>query len=75
MEPFLEEGLHVMTFNWGIPKSRDVIVFVYNDKFYIKRVDLVLGNKVVVSGDNKRVSSKFKPIDLNRVIGRVVLKY
>jgi len=75
MEPSYREGERVLTFNWGKPRLGDVIVFKQKDKFYIKRVELITAGKITVSGDNKKLSSKFKPIDLRQVVGRVVLKY
>jgi len=75
MEPLYHEGERVVTLNWSSVQTRDVIVFKIKDRFYIKRITRISGNKIIVSGDNKKLSSKFAPIDFRQVVGRVILKY
>ncbi len=75
MEPFLHQGDRVLTFNWVGPKAGDVVVFMLANKFLVKRVKKVSGEVVLVEGDNKKASSKVEPINLNQVIGKVILKY
>ncbi len=82
MEPFLCQGDRVLTFNWGKVRSGDIIVFCYFERveesknvFMIKRVSKISAKRMYVSGDNKKLSSKIKPIGLKQVVGRVVLKY
>lgn len=75
MEPAYLEGDLVLTFNWIKPKIRDVIIFKSSNKFLIKRVKKISGQKLSVEGDNKTSSSRVEPINQDLVVGRVVLKY
>jgi len=75
MEPSFREGERVLTFNWNKPRLGNVIVFKQKGKFYIKRIELITVGKVTVLGDNKKLSSKSKPVDFRQVVGRVILKY
>ena len=75
MLPVYKPGDHVLTFNWQSVKKGDVVVFKANGKFFIKRVVKLENNLVFIAGDNLHVSSKFSPIKLEQIIGRVVAKY
>ncbi len=75
MEPALYDGDRVVTYNFGGIKRGSVIVFKYKKTIYVKRVDKVIDDKVFVSGDNKKLSSKVEPISKEQIIGRVVLRY
>lgn len=75
MVPMYQDGDHVVTFNWFGIKKKDVIVFRLGRRYLIKRVDTINDEQIVVSGDNKSKSIKLKPIVLDQVVGRVVLKY
>ena len=35
----------------------------------------IKGEEIYIFGDNKKLSSKLKPINLQQVVGRVILKY
>lgn len=75
MEPFLRHGDHVLTFNWGKPKVGNVIVFMVFGDFFIKRISKILNQEAFVEGDNKKLSSKLKPIKFREIVGKVILKY
>lgn len=75
MMPAYKPGDHVLTFNWGMIKPSDVIVFVNDGRKYLKRVDRVEGDFIYVSGDNKAQSSKVGPVDKSQIIGKVILKH
>lgn len=74
MEPEFNEGDHVLTFNWAKVKKGDVVVFKYKKTLFVKRI-VRIGNKIIVEGDNKKLSSKVEPLDGSRIIGKVVVKY
>lgn len=76
MEPNFSEGDHVLTYNWGNIQKRSVIVFKYKGKNYIKRVEKIVGDRIYVFGDNKKLSSKIPPIiGFKDLTGRVFIKY
>ncbi len=75
MEPAFVEFDRVLTYNWSTLRKGSVVVFKYEGKVYIKRVDKIADDKIYVSGDNKKKSSKVEPIGFDKVIGRVFLKY
>ena len=75
MEPAFCDGDRVITFNYGNIKTGSVVVFNYKNSIFVKRIDRVIGDKVFVLGDNKKLSTKIKPISKEQIIGRVVLRY
>ena len=79
MEFSFHEGDHVLTFNWVGVKEDDVVVFKHSFKhsyvMMIKRIDKIKGDRVYVSGDNKKMSSKVPPTNIGQIIGKVILKY
>lgn len=75
MLPNFSPGDHVLTFNWGLPKSGNVIVFEVKDAFYVKRVKKIKDNLIYVTGDNMKESSKIDPIDEGQITGKVIWKY
>lgn len=75
MEPTYFPNDRVLTFNWIKPKAGDVIVFWDGSRNFIKRVDFIKNSLVRVYGDNKKMSSKFKPINKSQIVGVVILKY
>ena len=75
MLPKYKPGDHVMTFNWGSIKEKDVVVFEQGNRYLIKRVYKLVDNYVYISGDNKAESSKLKPVKKEAVVGKVILKY
>lgn len=75
MFPAYEPGEHVLTWNWGQARKGEVVVFRQGNKYFIKRIDKFVDNYVYVSGDNKRKSTKMKPVKKAQIIGKVILKY
>ena len=75
MLPKFRPGDHVITFNWLRPKRGDAIVFNNNSKQYLKRIDKLNKERIVVSGDNKARSAIMNPITKEQVIGKVLLSY
>jgi phage repressor protein C with HTH and peptisase S24 domain len=75
MESAFNEGEHVLTFNCGGLKENDAVVFKSNSTYFIKRINRIAGDQVFVSGDNKKLSSIFKPINRAQIVGKVILKY
>lgn len=75
MEPAFSEGDHVLTLNWIKPKLGDVVVFQSGKIYKIKRVIKTPANLIFVAGDNRKFSSKERPIGIRDVIGKVILKY
>lgn len=75
MLPLYKPGEHVLTWNWGQVGKGDVVVFGQGDKYFIKRIDKKVYNYVYVSGVNRSKSSKMKPVKIQQVVGKVILKY
>lgn len=69
------DGDHLITFNWVKVKKNDVIVFRLGTRYLIKRVDKVSIRNIYISGDNKKMSVKLRPITPQQVVGRILLKY
>ena len=65
----------VLTFNWRRLNVGDVIVFKLNGKAYLKRIDSIDNDSVRVSGDNKKLSTKFDQIYKSTIVGVVIWKY
>lgn len=75
MEPAFFDGDHVLTFNWIKPKIGDVVVFKSENILKIKRIQKILGTRILVHGDNRKSSTEEKPIKPGDLIGKVILKY
>ena len=75
MEPAYRSGDRLVTFNWSSISDGDVIVFKLGSTLFVKRVSKISGNLYFVGGDNKKLSTKFKPIKHNQIIGKVIFKY
>jgi phage repressor protein C with HTH and peptisase S24 domain len=75
MIPAFNPRERVITYNWSTFKPGSVIVFNNGTKVLVKRIDKIDGNKVYVSGDNKKLSAKVGPISFEDIIGRVFIKY
>jgi len=75
MEPVFYDGDHVLTFNWIKPQIGDVIVLQSGKIYKIKRVIKISANLIFVAGDNKKLSSKVRPVRKKDVIGRVIAEY
>ncbi|MBI2031530.1 MAG: S26 family signal peptidase [Candidatus Levybacteria bacterium] len=59
------------------PRIRDVVIFKFNNKFYIKRIMKKKGDKYFLRGDNRRDSLDSKKIgwvDKKDIIGKVIFK-
>lgn len=79
MLPTLKPGQDVLVFNWAYifskPKKGDIVVFKFNGREIIKRVQMYHGRGIFVMGDNKRYSTdsrSFGPIDKSKIIGKVI---
>ena len=75
MESAFLQGDHVLTFNWKKPQIGDVIVFEFGKIYKIKRAVKTSADLIFVAGDNRRVSSRVGPIEVSKIIGKVILKY
>ncbi len=75
MMPAFRPLERVLTYNWGSLQKGSVVVFKNKEKIFIKRVVKIDKGKIYVSGDNKKLSSKVEPFTLDKLIGRVFLKY
>ena len=75
MEPNFRQGDHVLTFNWAKLKAGDVIVFKKHEKNYLKRINKLRGDKIIISGDNKNLSVKSISVRKEQITGRVLVKY
>ena len=75
MEPAFYDGDHVLTFNWIKLKTGDVVVFKSGDIWKIKRVIKTSADLIFVAGDNKKFSTKEKPVKKRDIIGKVILRY
>jgi phage repressor protein C with HTH and peptisase S24 domain len=88
MLPRYKSGDHVVTFNWGMVKAGDVIVFKVSrshlavepakrdlDQHYVKRVVKINRVKVSIAGDNVKESAKMPLVQVADVIGKVIWRY
>lgn len=77
MEPYLREDDEVIALGFLRIKEKNVVVFKYNSKIFIKRVEKIFDKKYFVTGDNKDDSldsRKFGGIKKSDIMGRVVWK-
>lgn len=74
MEPEFHEGCQVFTLGFLPIKTHDVVVFKHSSKCFIKRVDKVYNNSILVSGDNKSDSLKLPKIQKHDIMGKVIWK-
>ncbi len=79
MQPTLKPGQDVLVFNWAYifskPQKGDMVVFKFNGREMIKRIQKYDGRRVFVTGDNKTESTdsrKFGMIDRSDIIGKVI---
>ncbi len=57
--------------------TMDIIVFKHDDKFLVKRIEKIFGDKIFVIGDNTSSSTDSRTlgyIDKNSVVGKVLMK-
>lgn len=81
MEPLIKNGNTVfitsVPYLFKKPKSKDIIVFKKNTKFFLKRISKIKMDQYWVKGDNKKDSidsRKFGPILKDQIIGKVIYK-
>lgn len=75
MLPTLAPGDRVITFNWGGIKKSDVVVFMNEGKYCVKRVVSIEKDQVSIAGDNKLKSKPMGPINKKSLIGKIIWKY
>ncbi len=79
MEPNLKEGQEILVsslpYFFREPKVGEVIAFKNGDKFIVKRIRKVLGERLQVKGDNKGDSKDFGWIEREKIIGKVIYTY
>lgn len=54
------------------PKIGDIVLFKYRDKIMVKRIVKIEKGKYYLSGDNKADNLKIKPIDKNKILGKII---
>lgn len=76
MEPTLKEGQEILVsslpYLFTGPKVGQIIAFKQGDKFIVKRIKKVIGDRLWVLGDNKNDSTDFGWIERKRIIGKVI---
>ena len=80
MEPALKQNQTVIVssvpYLIGKPKVRDIII-LQRERYIIKRISKIKGDKVFVVGDNKKASTDsrdFGWVSRKEIVGKVVLK-
>ena len=80
MEPALKQNQTVIVssapYLIGKPKVRDIII-LQRERYIIKRISKIKGDKVFVAGDNKKASTDsrdFGWVSRKEIVGKVVLK-
>ena len=80
MEPCFKEGDYVLANKLFFSlKKGDVVVIRHpknREKFLLKRINKVLGNKYIASGDNKKYSidsRHFGPINKDLIVGKLIM--
>lgn len=79
MFPTLHPDQDILSFNWAYlgrkPKVGDIVVIKVDGREMVKRVQLIHGRMIVVTGDNKEESTDsrhFGAVNINQVIGKVI---
>jgi phage repressor protein C with HTH and peptisase S24 domain len=72
MEPVLKPGSYVFTYNWANPKIGDVVVFMHNGKYMVKRVCKIENGKYHVLGDNKDDSLRVEALSRRQIVGKSI---
>jgi signal peptidase I len=79
MLPTLKPGQQILVsslpYSFSRVKVGDLIAFKGVDKFIVKRVREVMGDRLQVIGDNKKDSKDYGWIQRQRVIGKVIYIY
>ncbi len=66
---------HVLVLRTNKLQKGSVIVFEYTGKFLIKRVKKINAGAVIAVSDNKKLAKREYMVPLNKIVGRVFLKY
>ena len=77
MLPTLAHGDIVICFDRGAFKVNDVVIAdVSNVGMVVKRIESIIGENIVLKGDNKRLGSSVCGIDIPKssILGRVLLR-
>lgn len=79
MESHMKEGSFFIAsslpFWFDRPKEGDIILFDDNGKKIVKKIVKIENEKFHVSGENKRDSLKFDPIDRGQITGKVIFVF
>ena len=75
MEPNFRNGdkLLVSSLFFNLKKN-DVVVFRHGQRSYLKRINAVVKNRLLLTGDNKNHSGRFN-IDRSQIKGKLLMKY
>jgi signal peptidase I len=77
MLPTLAHGDIVICCDWGAIKVNDIVIAdVLNVGMVVKRIESIIGDNIVLKGDNKRLGSSVCGIDIPKssILGRVLLR-
>lgn len=76
MEPNLKNGQEILVsslpYLFTGPKVGQIIAFKQGDKFIVKRIKQVTGDRLLVTGDNKNDSKGYGWISKKELIGKVI---
>lgn len=76
MEPTIKNNQEILVSSLPLlffkPKVGDMIAFNDLDKWIVKRIKEVNGEKFLVEGDNKKDSKEFGWIEKEKIIGKVI---
>lgn len=78
MQPSLKPGQEILIssipYLFKSPKVGDIVAFKDGEKFIVKRVKKVIGDRLQLAGDNKNDSKDFGWIERKKVIGKLIAK-
>ena len=77
MLPTLAHGDIVVCCDWGTIKVNDIVIAdVLNVGMVVKRIESIIGENIVLKGDNKRLGSSVCGMDIPKssILGRVLLR-
>lgn len=76
MEPTIKDGALILVWQWiRRPKKGEIILFKNKDKYFVKRVSKVEGDRLTLLGDNPSDSldsREMGTINIGSIVGKII---